>query len=216
MGGKRNLEDALNNILDNINPIVEDVVKEAGVKARKDYKDKAHQVVKHYYDSYTPRSYRYKRKYRLYKTFNSFNKTSGTTIHVGVDFDGFKLMGQYDNDKKNRRNGSGSKYHQSGGAWKPIGWPSQKPKKIGYNPDGSDIYEQFGAVEWSFIFSNFWEGEHPITVGSKETGYVYKPKKDKQSPEDLFAEYVNTYPEEVLLPFIENRVRHKIFKELMK
>ena len=118
------------------------------------------------------------------------------------------------NDKK-KKMGSRSKYHQSGVAWKSINWPNQQPKRI-YNADGSVQYEQFGAVEWSFIFSNFWEGEHPITEGNKETGYVYKPKKDKQSPEDLFEEYVNTYPEEVLLPFIENRIRHKIFKELLK
>lgn len=209
MGNKRNLEDALNEVLNNIDSIVDEVVQEAGVKARKDYKNKAEEVVKHYYNSYKPTARNYQRQYRLYKSYHSFNKTSGKDIYVGVNFNDKKLNNAYSDGR-----GSHSNYHQEGDEWKQINWSTQQPGKI-YNADGTVQYEQFGAVEWSFILGNFWEGEHPVTKGNKKKGYTYKPKKDEKSPEDLFAEYVKTYPEEVMRPFIENRIRHKVFKQLL-
>ena len=197
MAKNKSIEDALNDILNpkKLDKIVQDTVKEAGIKARKDLVNKTKSVIKHYYDEYSERQY--EPIYSLYNTFTYENKTRGKTVNVFVNFDAARIEGMHQ---------SSSKYHQSGSPWESIKWEN------GFGPEKN---KQYGAVEAGFIFDNFWHGYHPVTNGNKYIGFTYDPVQKGKSPEELLSEYVNEYLEGELQTFVIDTFTQKVLNSLM-
>lgn len=196
MAKKNSIEDALNDILNpkKLDKIVQDTVKEAGIKARKDLVNKARSVIKHYYDEYSERQY--DPIGSLYNTFTYENLTRGKTVKVNINFDAARVEGMHQ---------SSSKYHQSGAPWERIPWEN------GFLPEKN---KQYGAVEAGFIFDNFWHGYHPVTHGNKYIGFTYDPIKKGKSPEDLLLEYTNEYLEGELQTFVIDTFTQKILNNI--
>jgi hypothetical protein len=180
----KSIEDALNDILNQkkLDEIVQETVKEAGIKAQKDLVKETKKIIQHYYDAYSER--KFEPNYSLYRSYTYENLTRGKTINVNVNFDASRLDGLYT---------SYSKYHQSGAPWEAIEW------KKGY---GAEPNKQYGAVESDFIFDHFWKGLHPVTLGNKWTGFIHSPVKVGESPAEQFKKYVDTYVKDDLEPFI--------------
>lgn len=196
MGKKTSLEDALRDVTNKLDKIVERTAKEVSKKAMKDVKQETKKIVKHYYDSYRPKMY--DRKYSLYHAYEVLDNTYGDTMSIIVEFDPSLLSAHKSN----------SPYHQTGKDWQPIIWPWEEPDLKNH---------QYGVPEPDWILDNFWEGIHPITYGSKSKGYTYRPAVDMKSPQDLFDEFVNgSYVNKVLAPYASKVFSEEVLKVLRK
>jgi hypothetical protein len=192
----KSIEDALNDILNpkKLDEIVKKTVKEAGIKARKDFVNETKKVIKHYYDEYPERQY--DPIGSLYHLFTYENKTRGKSIDVTINFDSARIEGMHQ---------SNSRYHQEGDVWESIKWK---------NGRGPERNRQYGAVESDFIFTNFWYGDHPVTNGDKYAGFKYEPVNKGKSPEELLIEYTETYVNGELQEFVIDTFTQNLLKAL--
>lgn len=195
MAKKNSIEDALNEVFKNIDVIVQDTVKESGKKARRDMKQKAKEVVKHYYDEYSER--KFEPAYSLYKSFETYDRTRNNVINVGVEFMPSRIEG--------KTHKSNSRWHQEGHPWESIDWF-----------EGPEKGKQYGVVDTEYIIDNFWEGIHPKALGNKYIGFYVENVRKGKSPEQLFAEYVEEYTENTLKPFVIDTFTQKILQSLIK
>lgn len=190
---KKSLEDAINNVLYQLDDIAKQTAKDVAKKVKKDMQEQAQKAVKHYYDSYRPEVY--DRTFALYHSYRTVDETSGDRVKVTLLFDPALIDGEH---------GSSSKYHQTGDVWRSIDWPNATPK-------GDD----YGVPQSDWILNNFWEGLHPITTGNKYIGFEWNPKKDKISPQDMFNMFVDgTYIESTVTPYASKILTNRVLDAL--
>lgn len=195
MGKKTSLEDALENVVNSLDKIVEKTARDIGKKVTKDLNKKSKEAVKHYYDSYRPEVY--DRTYALYHSYKVWDKTAGNEVMVSVEFSPNLI----ENAHK-----SSSQYHQTGDTWNKIEWPWE-------NPVGND----YGAPEADWIMWNFIHGIHPITYGNKYVGFTYSPKVDSKSPYGLLLDFVNgDYIQKELVPYANDMFTNRVIETLRK
>ena len=190
---KKSLEDAIYNVTKQLDNITKQTAKDVARKLKEDMRKQAQKVVKHYYDSYKPEWY--SRTYALYHSYKVLNETKDNKISVTVEFDPMLIQNEHK---------SNSQYHQNGSVWKRIDWPNEIPS-------GND----YGMPEADWILNNFWEGLHPIVTGNKYKGFEWNPKKDANSPQDLFEEFVNGgYVENTLVPYASDMLTDRVLKAI--
>ena len=85
MGKKTSLEDALENVVNSLDKIVEKTARDVGKKVTKDLNKKARETVKHYYDNYRPDWY--DRTFALYRSYKVWDRTYGNEVSVSVESD---------------------------------------------------------------------------------------------------------------------------------
>lgn len=195
MGKSTNLEDALENVVNKLDKIVEKTARDVGKKVKKDATQQAKKVVQHYYDSYQPK--KYDRKFALRHAYKVWDKTNGNIVSVSIEFNPLLIKGEHT---------SASKYHQEGNSWKPIVWPWEQPEG-----------NKYGVPEPDWILNNFWEGIHPRVYGNKYKGFEYRPVVDMKSPQELFEEFVNgSYIDKIVIPYASDMLTNRVVEALRK
>ena len=188
MAQKNSLEDAIQQMIDNVNTVAEVAGKRVMKQVQEDFNAATKNVIDEYYDykygSYT----KYGRQHNLYNIYNvtsSIKKHGKTyTITTNVNMDSSALKGVYHSNS--------SKHHAHG--------PMLEWKKG-------------GDVEADYVFENFLAGEHPWTR-FEDGVYVYGENKDKMSPDAKMKKYLKKYGEKYFDDYMQKTIAY-LLKQYM-
>ena len=135
------LDAAFAAIIKDCQAVAVEAVKNAAKKTQKDILKEADNYLQRYYSNYTPKRYKRTRQLQnaIKPVIEDHSTGASTSIEVGVEYDSSALKGVYR---------SNSRWHQSGGAWKPV-------------VDYTDFSSDNGIPEPEWIMGNFLEGIHP-------------------------------------------------------
>lgn len=153
------IEAALNAAIQNYMSISIQAAKDAAHQIQGAIVKEAYDYLARYYSNYSPRMY--DRQYKLRRTimpyWSSSSGKNSISITVGVQYSSGALAGAYK---------SNSRFHQTGNTWRVV-------------TDYSDLSNDYGMPEGSYILDKFLMGEHPNAV------------TDSESTQSLMEEYFN-------------------------
>lgn len=140
-----NVEGVLDEILKDYKALARQAVKDAAHKGQKDIMKEAKNYLKEYYASYSPRMYKRTKSLQraIVPVWGNGSSKNNILIEFGVEYDAGALEGVYK---------SNSKYHQSGDVWKIVPNDVRKNSSL-FSPD-------YGTPEADWILENFLRGEH--------------------------------------------------------